>query len=41
MIPASSGPTIAPNCMTVMFSELAAGSWSLDRIRGIAADLVG
>src|ERR1700731_405068 len=24
--PASSGPTIAPNCITVMFSELAAGS---------------
>lgn len=39
--PASSGPTIAPNCMTVMFSELAAGNCSTGTIRGIAADRVG
>ncbi len=41
MTPASSGPTIAPNCVTVMFSELAAGSWSPGSIRGIAAERVG
>ena len=39
--PASSGPTIAPNCWTVMFSEFAAGSCSTGSIRGMAADLVG
>ena len=39
--PASSGPTIAPNCMTVMFNALAAGSWSPGSIRGIAAARVG
>ena len=40
-IPASSGPAMAPNCCTVMFSELAAGSWSIGSIRGIAAPRVG
>ena len=40
-IPASSGPTIAPNCITVMLSELAAATCSAGRIRGIAADRVG
>ncbi|PQM49000.1 hypothetical protein C1Y40_00781 [Mycobacterium talmoniae] len=39
--PASSGPTIAPNCVTVMFSELAAGSSPPASIRGIAADRAG
>ena len=41
MSPASSGPTIAPNCITVMFNELAAGSWAPGSIRGIAAERVG
>nr|CRL80924.1 hypothetical protein CPGR_04138 [Mycolicibacter nonchromogenicus] len=39
--PANSGPTIAPNCMTVMFSELAAGRSLPATSRGIAADRVG
>jgi hypothetical protein len=41
MMPASSGPTIDPNCVTVMLRALAAGSWSPGRMRGIAAALVG
>ena len=39
--PASSGPTMAPNCITVVFSELAAGNCSPGSIRGMAADRVG
>ncbi len=39
--PASSGPTIAPNCWTVMFSELAAGNCSMGTSRGTAAPRVG
>ena len=39
--PASNGPTMAPNCMTVMFSELAAASCSPGSMRGIAAERVG
>ena len=32
---------MAPNCITVMFNELAAATWSAGSMRGIAAERVG
>ena len=40
-MPATSGPAIAPACMTVMFSELAAGSSAAGTSRGSSALRVG
>ena len=39
--PARTGPTMAPNCMTVMLSEAAEASWSGGRSRGMIAVRVG
>ena len=39
--PPSSGPAIAPALITVMFSELAAGSWSTGISAGNTAVRVG
>jgi hypothetical protein len=39
--PAISGPMMAPNCITVMFSEFAAANWSPGSIREMAAERAG
>ena len=40
-MPAETGPTIAPNCITVMLSAAAEASWSDGTSLGMIAERVG